>query len=178
MQLGFFFLCSWGVSSVCGHLCIVSDLSDCESQRIHFFATFTWTRQFSRLCHTGSKWFFLAFPLKKCHRNVQTSCALRSCPLRDVNESSKSQSCPWRTFSFCGSGRLGIDILIEFIVRPPLFLQASEGPRCTCPVGLGIASGLYVSLWIPSLTINEQISGKYKGFLFQELLGKLPVHVK
>lgn len=168
MQL--IFLCFGGDTSVCGHLCIVSYLSDCESELICFSASFTWTRQFSLLCHTGSKCF--DFSSKKCHRNVQTSYALRNCPLRDVNESSKSQNCPWRTFSLWLWQVISIDILIECIVRPPLFLHTSEGPRCTCTVGLGIASGLYVCLWIPSLTINEQISGKYKAFLFQELLGE------
>lgn len=167
---------AFGVTSVCHQLCIVLDLVTINQNWSISLLHYTWTRQCSSLCHIGSKCF--GFSSKKCHRNVQTSCALRNCPLRDVNENSKSQSCPWRAFSFCGSGRLSIDILIEFIVRPPLFLQASEGPGWACTVGLGIASGLYVRLWIPSLTINEQISGKYKVFLFQELLGKLPVHIK
>lgn len=86
------FLCFWGDTSVCGQLYIVSDLSDYESKLINLSASFIWTRQCSPLCHTGSKCF--GFSPKKCHRNVQTSCALRNCPLRYVNESNKSQSCP------------------------------------------------------------------------------------
>jgi hypothetical protein len=111
---------------VCGQLYIVSDLSEYELTLISLSASLTWTRQHSPLCHTGSKCF--DFSLKNITQNVQISDAFKNCPLRDVNECNKSLNCPWRAFSFCGSGKLSIDVLIEFIVRLPLFLQASERP--------------------------------------------------